>query len=105
MQSFGGLDDLGALFGDQFVDPLEVVLGRTGPVLEERPGVAVDGAARTAAGAGEPLGQLVAPALEQREAVVAAEVPAERELERERALVVGLVVGEQLGEGARDRDR
>ena len=59
-----------ALLRDQLVDPLEIVLGGPGPVLEERPGVAIDGAARgSRRRLGEPLGELGAAALEEREAV------------------------------------
>ena len=84
---------------DQLVDPCEVVFGGLGAVLEERPGVAIDRAGGGgAAGLGEPLGELRAPALEEGEAADRIEVPAERELQRERTLVVGGFIREQLGE-------
>ena len=47
---------------------------------------------------GQPLGELGAAALEEREAGGGVEVAAERELHREGALVVGALVGEELGE-------
>ena len=78
-----------ALLRDQLLDPREIVLGGLGPVLEERPGVAIGAAGGTAPRLGEPLRELRAPALEEREAVGGAEVAAERELQREGALVVG----------------
>ena len=83
---------------DQLVDPCEIVLGGLGPVLEERPGVAIGAAGGIAAGLGQPLRELGAPALEEGEPVGGAEVAAERELQRERPLVVGGLVGEQLDE-------
>ena len=88
-----------ALLRDQLVDPLEIVLGGLGPVLEERPGVAIDAARRgLAARSDEPLGELRPAALEEREPVGRVEVAAERELHGERPLVVGGLVGEELGE-------
>ena len=87
-----------ALLRDQLLDPREIVLSGLGPVLEERPGVAIGVAGGVAPRLGQPLRELRAPALEEREPVRGAEVPAERELQREGALVVGGLVGEELDE-------
>ena len=90
---------------DQLVDPIEIVLGGPGPVLEERPGVTVDGAGRGLALGDQPLGELGAAAFEERQAGGGVEVAAEQELHGEGALVVVALVGQQLGEQRPARGR
>src|SRR5262245_55284541 len=70
-------------------------------MLEERSGVAVDRAIRvrrSAPRARQPLCELRAPALEERQTVGTVQVAAERQLQGEAALVVGLLGGEQVDE-------
>jgi hypothetical protein len=92
------LELFGAFLRDQPVDPFEIVLGGCGPVLEERPGVAVDRAVSGLALAGQTLGQLGPAPFEKGEPSGRIEVAAERELQGEGPFVVVALVGEELGE-------
>ena len=89
------------LGGDELVQPREVALDGLFAVLRERAEVAVAAARRRPPRLGETLAQARPAPLEQREAGVTGEVPAERELQGEGLLLFGdgrVVAGEQLGE-------
>src|SRR6266498_2216201 len=89
------------LGGDELVQPREVAGRGLRAVLRERAEVAVATARGRLPGLGEALAQARPAPLEQREAGVAGEMPAERELQGEGLLLVragGVVGGEQLGE-------
>jgi len=89
------------LGGDELVDPGEVAGGRLGAVLCEGAEVAVAAARGCSPGLGEALVESRPAPLEQREAGVAGEVPAERELEGEGLLLVGagrILALQELGE-------